>query len=298
MPPLETNKTPSLWPLAILGILVSWLSHQRKAVHPQSNTYDKTSHTPIVSAIIPDVAPSPPRQKKTTCRPDQTPWWKTAFEVMAVLAGLGLLYWNIRQTQATEIAASAAISAAKTAASQLELSDRPWVTVDVFITSPLTYGTNGVQLNFSFVPKNIGHSPAQNVLIIPRLVPVSMGDDIRGIQKEICDSAPETNIAFPKYVLFPDEPFSEPFGLDMSTEALTAHWGKRPPGKGLPDPIPIGIVGCADYTYETSSKRHQTGFAFDILMKDGRLPLRSLAPLSPNLLILRQHGSFGSHFAN
>ncbi len=209
-----------------------------------------------------------------------------------------IAFYSIRAANAAKKSAEAAKSAADTAARQLEMTDRPWITIDVVITSALNYDSKGVRMNFSFVPKNIGHSPAQNVLIIPELVPVFMGDDVREIQKKICDSVPQINSAFPKYVLFPEEPFSEPFGLDISAEAIKAHWGKLPPGKGLPDPIPIGIVGCVDYTYETSSRHHQTGFAFDILMKDGRLPLRSLTPLDPNLLILRQHGFFGSHFAN
>jgi hypothetical protein len=85
----------------------------------------------------------------------------------------------------------------------------------------------------------------------------------------------------------------------MTTEKIIEHWGKLPPGKPVPDPIPIGLVGCVDYTYDTSIKHHQTGFAFDILRKEGgHPPLRSLAPIDPNLLTLREHDTFGSHFAN
>jgi hypothetical protein len=184
-----------------------------------------------------------------------------------------------------------------TAAKQLELTDRPWVTIDVSIVSPLTYTDKGAQINFSFVPKNVGHSPAQNVLIAPELVPVFMGDDVSEAQKRICNSAAQDQRFFPKYVLFPEKPYVEPFGLDMSAESINSHWGKLPARMKDRDPIPIGVVGCVDYTYETSPRHHQTGFALDVLMKDGRLPLKSLTPLAPNSLILRQH-AIGGHFAN
>ncbi len=199
------------------------------------------------------------------------------------------------QNDAAKTSADAAKSAAETAAAQLEMTDRPWVTIDVLITGPLTYSDEGVQMNFSFVPKNIGHSPAQDVLISPQLIPVSMGDDVRVKQNQICKVANQTG--FPKYTLFPDEPFTQPFGLGMSAESIAARWGKLPPNMGLPDPIPIALVGCVDYTYGTSRRHHQTGFALDVDLKDGRLPLRSLAPIPPRSLILRQHPN-GGHFAN
>jgi hypothetical protein len=191
----------------------------------------------------------------------------------------------------------AAKESADTAARQLEMTDRPWVAVDVSITSPLAYNDKGVEVEFSFTPKNIGHSPAQNVLIDPQLLPIFMGDDVREIQKNICDSAAKAQSRMPRYVLFPEEPYTQPFGLSMSSESIIAHWGKQPPGMGQPDPIPIALVGCVDYTYETSRRHHQTGFAIDVLMKDGRLPLRSLTPLAPSSLILRQHPE-GGHIAN
>jgi hypothetical protein len=201
------------------------------------------------------------------------------------------------QWNANEKAAEAAKSAAETAASQLELTDRPWVTIDASITAPLTYDGKTVQIAFSFIPKNIGHSPAQNVSIVPKLIPAFMGDDVREEQKRVCDGAAQINNGFPAYVLFPEEPYSQPIGLDLPIETINLHWGKLPPGMEAPGIIPIAIIGCVDYTYTTSPKHHQTGFAFDVLTKDGRLPQKSLTPLPPNSLILRQH-PFAGHFAN
>lgn len=102
---------------------------------------------------------------------------------------------------------------------------------------------------------------------------------------------------FSTYVLFPNEPFSESFGIEESPESIVKRWGKQPQGVGLPDPMPVTLVGCVDYTYETSRVHHQTGFALDVHLKNGGLPLRSLTPIAANSLILTQHPSEG-HFAN
>jgi hypothetical protein len=224
-------------------------------------------------------------------------WLKLAIEVATLFVLVAYTSLTAFQLLQLKISADAANSAAVTAAKQLELTDRPWVTIDASITAPLTYDGKAVRIAFSFVPKNIGRSPAQGVLIVPELIPAFMGDDVREEQKRICDGAAQVNPIFPKYVLFPNEPFLEPFGLDLSNEAINSHWGKLPPGMKAPDPIPIALVGCVDYTYETSPKHHQTGFALDVIMKNQGLPLKSLTPLSPSSLILRQH-AFGGHFAN
>jgi hypothetical protein len=202
-----------------------------------------------------------------------------------------------KATDAATKAAGAANSAADTAAAQLEMTDRPWVTIDVVITGPLTYSDKeGVFMSFLFIPKNIGRSPAQNVLISPMLIPAFPFDDIRKEQNGICKNVGESG--FSTYVLFPNEPFSESFRIEESPESIVKRWGKQPQGWGLPDPMPVTLVGCVDYTYETSRVHHQTGFALDVAMKTtGGMPLRSLTPITPNSLVLRQHPSEG-HFAN
>jgi hypothetical protein len=124
-----------------------------------------------------------------------------------------------------------------------------------------------------------------------------MGEDLTEIQRGICENAQPPHEGLLSYLLFPDQHYTQPTGLDLSAADIKSHWGKLPPNMQTPDPIPIALVGCSDYTYQTSSKHHQTGFALDLLMKDGRLPLKSLTPLAPSSLTLRQH-SFGGHFAN
>jgi hypothetical protein len=212
-----------------------------------------------------------------------------AFVAVSIYALITLGMWyEMRKTT----------QAAQTQLSLMRDADRPWIDVDIFITSPLTYDGKAVRMEFTIVPTDIGRSPAQNISINPKLTPEFMGDDLREIQKRLCDSAATKNgMASLQYVLFPGHHYSQPVGLDMSAEDINSHWGKQPPGFGSPDPIPIALVGCLDYTYESSDRHHQTAFAVDVLMKDGRLPLKSLMPLAPNSLILRSHPTSG-HYPN
>ena len=190
----------------------------------------------------------------------------------------------------------------KAAQDQLALlrdADRPWIAVDVSINSQLTYDSNGVHVVFDIMPKNIGRSPAQNMSIQVGLKPSTMGDDLDGIVKRSCnDMAIEGKVWPLRYVLFPSDRFIQPTILGMSVEEIDSYFrGKLPPGTGPTDLIPIALVGCVDYTYESSPRHHQTGIALDVLMKDGRLVLKSQTPLAPGAISLRLH-PLGGHFAN
>lgn len=99
--------------------------------------------------------------------------------ILAIATVVAVVIYG-RQLAANINAADAAKSAANTAAAQLEMTDRPWVTIDIVITGPLTYSDKGgVFMSFLFIPENIGRSPAQNVLISPKLIPAFPFDDIR-----------------------------------------------------------------------------------------------------------------------
>jgi hypothetical protein len=288
-----------------MGILVAYLLGILTALNPKhhngssdhnSTDYHNRQHT-IDGPIVCIPAAKSVEEKTENEKKNRRETIKFRVEIVSaivlfVYAGLTavIAFYSIR-------AANAAKKAAGAAAEQAEMLDRPWVTISPVISGPLIYSDKRVTMSFLFVPKNIGHSPAQDVLIIPELIPVFMGDDVREEQKRICSGAPSININFPKYVLFPEEPFSEPFGLDMSHESIVVHWGKLPPNIPEPDPIPIGLVGCVDYTYESSPRHHQTGFAFDIVLPNGGMPLRSLSPIPPTSLVLRQHAN-GGHFAD
>jgi hypothetical protein len=53
---------------------------------------------------------------------------------------------------------------ADTAREQLELSMRPWVSVEFDILQPLSFDTQGVSIKVRLRIKNIGHSVASKVM--------------------------------------------------------------------------------------------------------------------------------------
>jgi hypothetical protein len=205
-----------------------------------------------------------------------------------------------QQAETAQVAADAARKQSITSEKQLEAADRPWISVDVSITSALTYDSSGAHVEFAFVPKNVGRSPAQNIYIDPRLTPATMGDDLSEIQRHICEAdAKQNKNAMLMYILFPGEHYTQRIGMGISAADLYAYTHRTDFERSLgPDDIAaIALVGCVDYTYESSPRHHQTGFAFDVIMKDRRLVLKSLTPLAPESLILMPHPT-GGHFAN
>ena len=177
-------------------------------------------------------------------------------------------------------------------------ADRPWIDIDISITSPLTYNGKVVQGSFTFVPTNIGRSPAENISINPILKPVFMFDNLQEVQKRLCDNAATESGSpfFLKYALFPGHHYNQPIGLEVSIEDINSHSGKLPPDLRAPDPIPIALVGCVDYTYELSDHHHQTAFAFNLVMKDGgATPLKSKTPIPAGSLGLRTHPTKGDY---
>jgi hypothetical protein len=100
-----------------------------------------------------------------------------------------------------------------------------------------------------------------------------------------------------KYVMFQGRQYSQPWGINIPVKDLDARFGKMPDGLAVIDPIPVALVGCVDYTYESSNHHHQTVFAYDLNMKSGGLPLKSKTPIPPSDLVLSPHPVSG-HYPN
>ncbi len=200
------------------------------------------------------------------------------------------------QKQTPEVQKQAA--AAQSQWEVMQDADRPWIDVDIAITSPLAFDGKAAGTAFTFTLSNIGLSPAQNISINPRLTFATLGDDLRKVQKQACDDAKSAyGMGSLRYILFQGQHYTQAVGLDIPAKEIDSHWGKMPPGAAVPDLIPLALVGCVDYTYQSSGHHHQTAFAFDLAMKDGGIPSKSNAPISPTDLILRAHPVSG-HYPN
>ena len=285
----------------LIANVIAWIRDIKNTIHEQAKTEHIANETKGYKKFPPDrvhaiisfddetirsTTTESERQHRTQNSIKKAAW--AAFVAATIYALIASLQWReMRKTT-------------KASEDQLALmrdADRPWIDIDIFITSPLTYNGNAVGAAFTFVPTNIGRSPAQNISINPTLKPAFMFDDLHEIQKGLCDKAATgLGMASLKYTLFPGHHYNQPVGMGLSIDDIDSHSGKLPTGV-VDDTIPVALVGCVDYTYESSNLHHQTTFAFDILMKDGRLPLKSKTPLQPSDLILRSHPT-SSHYPN
>jgi hypothetical protein len=175
----------------------------------------------------------------------------------------------------------------KTAQKQFEAMDRPWVVADISFDGPVVYD-NGVNLLLIFSPKNVGRSPAQNVWMEPRLVPGFMDTDVSEEQKKLCDGASKHDERS-RYFLIPSATYRQPFGLSMSGADNDSLVPPLARSQGFATLINVVLIGCIDYTYESSTRHHQTVFAYDVLTKEGLIPAKKGSPFPIGSIILRDH---------
>jgi hypothetical protein len=267
----------SLWPLVLLGTLVSVLAmfaskrHQSdKPTSPQDGSDDTSNNKQTTDPSIAEIVPSKTKESKsyTTCRRDQTPWWKTLGEGIALFGGIGLLIVNIFQMKATQ-------NAADTAHDSLILSNRPWVhEKDFRIAKPLEFGANGdASIGISGVLENVGHSPALQtrprnfLMVITNTRPID--EEITGMQKALCDPMRNRSTQVFDTSVFPGDSIPTKEGVGISSKDIQAATKVR-----LAGPFPHGgyvnfaLIACVDYQLSFTSEHHQTRYAFMLGVPD------------------------------
>jgi len=274
---LSSPVQTSLWPVALIGILVSsvalsvWLKSKApqhkiaKPVAPQDHTGNESTGSPKQSAPIANVMPTPPSPDKADkCRYSHSPWWKTGAElvgIMAVVAYTILTYclWS-------------------TAQRQLEVTERPWLKIN-FTAEPVTFQDGSMQFSMHANITNVGHSVATGVVVPIKMFLASNANDIftepLKRQKEFCDAIAnklvsaqqnETQIA-----IFPNSTDNSLLlGSGFSKAEIEAAPTVMPKlsGKHI---LPI-VVGCVDYQYGVSRHHHQTRFIYEVQRFDPATP--------------------------
>jgi len=254
------------------------LAYKNKAPRPNISTDDASHNGDKTLTAIANVVPSQleNHKTKTICRPDQTPWWKTFGEGVALLGGLGLLFVNFFQMKATQNAADAAATAANTAQKQLEMSERPWVVAQFFIDQPIQLQPNGdIGVRLRVVMKNIGHSVATDVRLLLGADPEGRGAWFMNTpkeQKEMCDNW--RNIHFPgnpgagTKILFPNDTFIEEESFTIAKKQIEKVQAEVSGKRVITG---ISLFGCVNYGFAFTPEHHQTGFNYD-LIKPGLPP--------------------------
>lgn len=229
------------------------------------------------------------------------PWWKGLLQTGAVVVALGLLIVNLSQSRATsramQQASKAAKSTAEATARQLELSQRPWVSIDTSIESPLTFTPEGAaQVSVKFVIRNVGSSPAKGLSVQPQLSIASQGEQDPVMQRsKVCEEnrrreAGTDGTLFPKVELTKSVTF-----LGDAKDIL-----KESNRTGSFSPV---VIVCASYrsTFDDSA-RYTTGVIYYLRRIDPRHPglyLRIKDGLEvPRELLVLKYDPIGAIAAN
>lgn len=155
-----------------------------------------------------------------------------------------------------------------------DTDQRPWITIDdVAFASALTYDAQGdARITVNFTLTNVGRLPAANVVISPEIVLV-FGDPFPD-QKRIADQQRSRSPALGKLgdTLFPGRTIVRAFNLPISrgmiqsfNEKMNKDFNEVDAAKGS---LMASLVGCVDYKFTSGGGHHQTGFAFDLRVRD------------------------------
>jgi hypothetical protein len=259
----------SLWPLALLGILVSLfasliskkIKDNHQAIHPKDSTNCKGNTAPQQIGFILDTIPSPQQASCPDGGKKRTPAWEKA----AVLVALGILGVNAWQSWETRKSAGAAQQAAEAAIA----AQRPWLNFDLKLAIPLTHIPDGY--DFAVTPRvnKIGRSVASDVSMRIEHRVVAFDDlfKIAGGYKEWCENTKPNVAGLETY--FPDESQE---GGPWHMNVFQADIKK---GGGIIDGkvrFVLLIYGCLSYKFEGSAKLHRTGIVYQLSAKQNNLP--------------------------
>lgn len=181
---------------------------------------------------------------------------------------VGLVFYTIftyRILCASKKSADAAKESADTAASQLEMAERPWISGPITVTGPFVIGTAvGAHLSVTFDMKNIGQSPASNVVKRAMLTTgeYGSGQDTISERKHLCDNLTNS-------ILNSDGQFWFPETIFPNTETPEED------GTILSDPATQYFQKHSDETYPTyrivTCVAYMSTFNNDVAYYTGRI---------------------------
>ena len=198
----------------------------------------------------------------------------TAVATLAIcITGTIYTVYSALQWSANKEAADAARNAAETAATQLELSERPWIAVsNPVVISPLIVSIDGtVHTTVHVVAENVSNNVATSASIHLSLGPGSGEEDV-ALVRSLCSEAnptdPQDFFASPGTVLFPKGVLNPEFSYDVSNSRMSKERPVLNPPLGPAEYLlPRAIDGCVQYHSAIGKTTYYTGFIYINLPK-------------------------------
>ena len=196
--------------------------------------------------------------------------WLAVFTGFLVLANILLFVSGERSIEV------ARRSVAKNA---LVASNRPWIRADVTVAGQIFYNVNGVNFTLRYALKNVGHSPATNIWVDPRVFAPAIGVDAvfnsrAELQKIIATHKSQIDSPL-GFALFPDEIATQNVTVSIGQDEL-----KRITQK-VPFIVPT-IIGTIAYRMGFDTQVHQTGFVVRVQRHTSPRPDRSASSIFPD----------------
>jgi hypothetical protein len=220
--------------------------------------------------------------------------WQTLIGISAAIISLlavGItaagFYVLLQTLKATREAVAEAHRQAEAAEAQtmiandaLVASTRPWIEFDEAKAVSLTVRRDSIFIWVDFKYRNVGHSPAESVLVHPSVV---IGDSFGNLARAVCEEIRSTPKGGIEGIVFPDKPGAGRVGIGIMMRDIIADRQKRgrdynemlkqvPPGWSpldKPDStVDLWISGCIGYKFHGFSDIHTTGFSLSIKVID------------------------------
>jgi hypothetical protein len=226
---------------------------------------------------------------------DHTRWYeRKTFWLSLVTAIFTFLYLitTVLIFHQSKRSADAATEAAHATASQLDLSERPWLQVDLAIRSPLIVSKDGISFSVETILKNTGNSPAASVYMESRMR-VASDWPFKLMLKEqnsLCDRV-RTSVAANQdtlETLFPKTEKEPNFWHVGVTKAEL----DQASGNGKTTVLPL-IFTCVVYRSTFSDTFHETAYISALGTFDPKSPFPGMigitnkeTTINPNLLVM------------
>jgi hypothetical protein len=204
-------------------------------------------------------------------------WLNAAFTL--ALAIFAYEAWD--ESQRARIVFQDQLTAAQGQLTAARESQRAWLTLELDLASNFEKLTGGdyvmvgftgvtYQITFNYKIKNVGHLPAQAVLVkfthvIPQFQPPKDSpkeeQELLAQERKICTGPRNPSDGM---TIFPEEP---PLESKYSIRVHKNDWPKGP----FPSKSYLYLAGCVIYRIGDDKKDHHTAFAYDVEAKDGHI---------------------------
>ena len=182
---------------------------------------------------------------------------KATFLFVAIVAVLSWVQTKeaIRSASATVVAANATALQANTSADQLEIAERPWVSLEPTIASPLWINENGANLDLSIRLRNSGLSPAIGTFAYPKFFPfVGTSQETESQKTKTCELATTSS----------ENSDDDLYPGSETTQIRRFHWPKEELKANTREGFTImQIVICVAYRNAFNKRAYSSAYSYD-----------------------------------